>query len=241
MCAYGSFWAFSAITTGALPVPANLGTPGLANSKATPQPAPAIFAVQHSPAIPAANQAVVVTARFHDLSGFQAKLLYRIDTKVIANPSYTALAMNDNGTGGDALAGDGFGGQVGRHEHVGQGGELHGRVPAFQVGPWVGLGDAHGLGPGHGLGQIEALFHRAQHHVGGGIEHAVQARDGVAAQAVPGQVEDGGAVHHRSLVQEARADTAAKKLRAMIRSPRPRCVTAPPSKCPCQSSCPAMS
>jgi len=94
--------------TGALPVPANLGTPGLPNSQATTQPAPAIFEVQHSPAIPAANQAVVVTARFHDLNGFQPKLLYRVDSQVNPTPGYITLAMNDNGTGGDALAGDGI-------------------------------------------------------------------------------------------------------------------------------------
>jgi hypothetical protein len=50
----------------------------------------------------------VVNARFHDVDGFQASLLYRIDTGVNAHPSYTSVPMNDNGTGGDVLAGDGI-------------------------------------------------------------------------------------------------------------------------------------
>ncbi len=94
--------------TGALPVPANLGTPGLPNSRMATNAPPAIFAVKHSPAIPAANQAVVVTARFHDLNGFQPELLYRVDTQATPTPSYITVLMNDTGTGGDALAGDGI-------------------------------------------------------------------------------------------------------------------------------------
>jgi regulation of enolase protein 1 (concanavalin A-like superfamily) len=94
--------------TDALPVPANLGTPGLPNSRAVTNPPPAIFAVKHSPALPAASQSVVVTARFHGLNGFQPTLLYRVDTEATSSPAYTAMAMNDNGTNGDALAGDGI-------------------------------------------------------------------------------------------------------------------------------------
>jgi len=94
--------------TGALPVPSNLGTPGQANSRAVSTAPPAIYEVKHSPALPAGNQAVVVTARFHDLNGFQPTLLYRVDTAVNTSPIYTRVAMNDSGTGGDALGGDGI-------------------------------------------------------------------------------------------------------------------------------------
>ena len=94
--------------TGALPIPANLGTPGMSNSRATSVPPPAIFRVSHSPAIPAANQPVQVTARFHDLHGFQPKLLYRVDTQAVSNPTYTTVLMNDTGLAGDAVAGDGL-------------------------------------------------------------------------------------------------------------------------------------
>ena len=94
--------------TGALPVPANLGTPGLRNSRAVNIPAPAIYEVTHTPPLPAANQPVVVTARFHSRAHFQANLLYRIDTGVNRAPTYKSLALLDDGAGGDAIAGDGL-------------------------------------------------------------------------------------------------------------------------------------
>ena len=94
--------------TGAMPLPPNPGTPGLPNSRAVTNAGPAIYEVQHSPPIPPANVPVVVTARFHDVNPFQATLLYRIDTGVNPSPTYTAVPMVDNGTGGDALANDGL-------------------------------------------------------------------------------------------------------------------------------------
>ena len=94
--------------TGGLPIPPNLGTPGQANSRAVPNAPPAIYEVTHLPALPAANQAVVVTARFHHLNDFRPALLYRVDSSVNPSPTYTRVAMNDSGTGGDALAGDGI-------------------------------------------------------------------------------------------------------------------------------------
>ena len=94
--------------TGAAPLPANLGTPGLPNSRYTARPGPAIYEVKHTPSLPAANLPVVVTARFHDLNPLQPTLLYRIDTAANPTPTYTSVPMNDNGTGGDAMAGDGI-------------------------------------------------------------------------------------------------------------------------------------
>lgn len=93
---------------GAMPLPPNLGTPGLPNSRAVANPGPAIYEIAHSPALPAANRPVVVTARFHDLNSFKPTLLYRLDTGVNPAPAYTAVTMVDDGTGGDALAGDGI-------------------------------------------------------------------------------------------------------------------------------------
>ena len=91
--------------TGPMPIPSNLGTPGQRNSRAVTNSAPAIYQVSHSPAVPAANQAVTVTARVHDSDGVASlTLLYRIG----ASLSYTAVPMNDAGTNGDALAGDGL-------------------------------------------------------------------------------------------------------------------------------------
>jgi len=94
--------------TGAAPIPRNLGTPGLPNSRFTTNAGPAIYQVSHFPALPAANQAVVVTARFHDASTFAASLLYRVDSGVNTNPAYTSVSMLDDGTSGDAIAGDGI-------------------------------------------------------------------------------------------------------------------------------------
>ena len=86
-------------------VPRNLGTPGAANSRALANAAPAVTDVIHSPVLPATNTAITVSARVTDPSGVSSVTLrYRID------PSATLsnVAMNDSGTGGDLLAGDGI-------------------------------------------------------------------------------------------------------------------------------------
>ncbi len=49
--------------TAAMPVPANLGSPGGPNSQYVTNAGPAIYNVTHTPSLPAANQAVVVTAQ----------------------------------------------------------------------------------------------------------------------------------------------------------------------------------
>jgi regulation of enolase protein 1 (concanavalin A-like superfamily) len=92
-------------TTGPLPIPANLGTPGARNSRFIANVGPAIYQVTHNPPVPVAAQPVVVSARVHDTDGLQGlTLFYRIDP----SPNYTSVAMKDDGTGGDALAGDGI-------------------------------------------------------------------------------------------------------------------------------------
>ena len=91
--------------TGPLPVPGNLGTPGTRNSQYVSNAGPAVYEVQHAPTIPAAGQPVVVTARAHDPNGVQSLVLnYRLDPAT----NYTAVTMEDDGTGGDAIAGDGI-------------------------------------------------------------------------------------------------------------------------------------
>jgi len=92
---------------GTLPIPPNLGTPGARNSRAATNGAPAIYSVAHSPISPAGKEAVVVTARVSDPDGISSLLLrYRNDG--LANGPLTNLAMVDDGTGGDAIAGDGI-------------------------------------------------------------------------------------------------------------------------------------
>src|SRR5437016_2656821 len=91
--------------TGALPVPANLGTPGARNSRAVNNAGPAIYEVTHSPTLPAANQNVVVSARVHDPGGVSSVVLnYRVDPAT----NYSAVTMVNDGTGGDGVAGDGI-------------------------------------------------------------------------------------------------------------------------------------
>jgi hypothetical protein len=87
-----------------LPTPANPGTPGASNSRYVSNAPPAITAVSHAPILPAANQPVVVSARVGDPDGIASVLLkYRLDP----SSAYSTLTMTDNGTGGDAVAGDG--------------------------------------------------------------------------------------------------------------------------------------
>lgn len=86
-------------------LPTNLGTPGAVNSRTVPNASPAIYGVTHYPAVPAANEPVVVTARAHDADGISSmRLRYRIDPSA----TLTTVAMLDDGTGGDAVAGDGL-------------------------------------------------------------------------------------------------------------------------------------
>lgn len=90
---------------GRMTVPPNLGTPGARNSRALDNAPPALYDVRHAPVLPAAGQSVVVTTRCADPDGLASvSLRYRID------PSWEVAVspMRDDGTGGDALAGDGI-------------------------------------------------------------------------------------------------------------------------------------
>ena len=90
---------------GRLPVPLNLGTPGARNSRAITNAGPAIYEVVHSPILPAASQAIVVTARATDPNTVtQLVVRYRIDP----GTAFNTVVMNDSGTGGDSVAGDGL-------------------------------------------------------------------------------------------------------------------------------------
>jgi len=95
-------WLEAAVT---MDLPTNLGTPGAPNSRAALNAAPAISDVTHYPPVPAANEAVVVTARVHDPDGLASvQVRYRLDPSATLN----TVTMLDNGTGGDAVAGDGL-------------------------------------------------------------------------------------------------------------------------------------
>ena len=118
--------------TGPMPVPNNLGTPGMPNSKRVTNAGPAIYNVTHNPPVPAANQNVVVTAQVHDPNGVtNLTLYYRLDPAT----TYTAVPMLDNGTGGDAVPGDGvFSATIP--------GQAANQIVAFYVSAADGLGAA---------------------------------------------------------------------------------------------------
>ncbi|MBM3846009.1 MAG: hypothetical protein FJ405_06965, partial [Verrucomicrobia bacterium] len=88
-----------------LSVPENLGTPGQANSRASQNAGPAIHSVSHDPALPKAGQQVVVTCKVNDPdSPSTVTLRYRFDPV----QTLTNVVMQDDGTGVDAIAGDGI-------------------------------------------------------------------------------------------------------------------------------------
>jgi hypothetical protein len=86
-------------------LPPNPGTPGARNSRAVVNAPPAIYQVTHSPAVPATNEAVLVTARIDDPDNVAvAQVRYRLDPSTTLN----TVTMVDDGTGGDVVAGDGL-------------------------------------------------------------------------------------------------------------------------------------
>ncbi len=74
----------------------NLGTPGQRNSRAVANAGPAITDVRHSPALPAANDPVLVMAKVQDPDGLAYLAVnYRLDP----DTNFTAVAMTNNGAG----------------------------------------------------------------------------------------------------------------------------------------------
>lgn len=89
---------------GKMEVPRNLGTPGLRNSQKIENAGPSILEVGHFPVLPRDGEAVRVTARVDDPQGVAAvELKYRIDPEEMIQ----VAPMADDGTSGDAVAGDG--------------------------------------------------------------------------------------------------------------------------------------
>ncbi len=85
-------------------------TPGAANSIRSANVAPFIASVTHLPAIPQPTDPVTITARVVDEapSGVSVSLHWRVD----GSPSFTLLAMADDGAHGDGLPGDGLYGAI---------------------------------------------------------------------------------------------------------------------------------
>lgn len=121
-------------------VPWNLGTPGLPNSRRVANAGPAIYEISHLPVLPQANQPVTVRCRVSDPDGVQSVILrVRLDP----GSTVTTLAMRDDGTGGDAVAGDGI-------YSATISGRAAGVVIGFKIQAIDGLGSA-GVFPATGL------------------------------------------------------------------------------------------
>jgi len=89
-------------------VPNQLGTPGADNSRNNSTAPPQVDSVLHSPAVPKSTDDVKVTARVTSVNALtEVKVWHKTDHIDNIN-SYTSTTMVDNGTGGDALSGDGI-------------------------------------------------------------------------------------------------------------------------------------
>lgn len=94
--------------TFAVPVPNGLGTPGAVNSRAAALAAPEIWSMLHSPSVPKVSDNVVITARVSSSLPLSAvSVVHRLDV-LTGDGAWTTSAMNDAGTGGDAVSGDGI-------------------------------------------------------------------------------------------------------------------------------------
>ena len=91
-----------------LPIPNNLGTPGRANSRKLNSPAPVITGVVHSPAVPKPAEQVKVTAKVSSVLPLSiVNVVHRLDSSS-GNNAWAKTTMNDAGSGGDLVAGDGI-------------------------------------------------------------------------------------------------------------------------------------
>lgn len=86
-------------------LPAGLGTPGARNSRALANAGPAIFDVGYAPVLPAASEALLVTARVHDPDGVGT---FRVRYRVDPSTTYSLANFHDDGLSGDAVAMDGL-------------------------------------------------------------------------------------------------------------------------------------
>ncbi|MFT4641551.1 MAG: hypothetical protein ACI8T1_004891, partial [Verrucomicrobiales bacterium] len=98
--------------------PENIGTPGAANTAAVDAAVPQVDDLLHSPAVPTSSENVTITAKVDSVSPLsKVEVRYVKDSaggnvESLFNP-WKSQAMNDDGTGGDAVASDGvYSGQL---------------------------------------------------------------------------------------------------------------------------------
>ncbi len=99
----------------------------------------------------------------------------------------------------DSLARDVCWAEITAQQHVGDGAELHRRVPPVDVVARIGLGDPEPLRACHALGDAEPLLHRLEHDRGGGREHPAHRAQTREWEALAREREHRCAVHHRRL------------------------------------------
>ncbi len=88
-----------------LDMPLNLGTPGRQNTAFVSNRGPDILEVRHTPVLPVAGEPIVVTARAIDNDGVGlVTLRYRSEGAA----AFASMAMVDDGSGDDLIAGDGI-------------------------------------------------------------------------------------------------------------------------------------
>jgi hypothetical protein len=113
---------------GTLEVPANLGTPGLPNSRRVENAGPAIHNIGHFPVLPAANQPVRVTAQVHDPDGLANLVLrYRLDPST--NLASTLMSYNGAGFYSATIPGQSSGTMVAFHIEATDGDGQSNRFP----------------------------------------------------------------------------------------------------------------
>jgi hypothetical protein len=110
-----------------VPVPDALGSAGTVNSRLAAAPLPQVDSILHSPAVPKPTDVVRVTARVASVTPLTAiEVVHRTDDINNAG-AWTGTPMVDDGTGGDAAAGDGlFTASINSHQ-------TNGRIVQFYV------------------------------------------------------------------------------------------------------------
>lgn len=88
------------------------------------------------------------------------------------------------------------------HQHIHDGGDFHGRVPAIEVVRGIGFRDAHGLRALHGFLERTASFDIGEDDIGSGIQNARKAAEIGGGKAEGKQGKDGRAIHDRGFEQE---------------------------------------
>ena len=87
-----------------LDMPLDLGTPGLQNTTFEANRGPDVVDVRHAPVLPIAGEPITVTARVTDNDGVASVTLYY---RYEGGGAFTSTPMVDDGSGDDAVAGDG--------------------------------------------------------------------------------------------------------------------------------------